>query len=99
MHSIDELPSSCWLPAETGPIDPVLTEKYNTPGFIGCLSRLQFNSMAPLKAALRSQLDVSVSHQGKLLESNCGASPLTVSPISTNTDPWHLNAGTKTLVG
>ncbi|XP_047006175.1 contactin-associated protein-like 2 [Ictalurus punctatus] len=78
---------------ETGPIDPVLIEKYNTPGFVGCLSRVQFNSVAPLKAALRSRLPVSVSHQGKLVESNCGASPLTVSPMSTNTDPWHLNAG------
>ncbi|MCI4391514.1 hypothetical protein PGIGA_G00135420 [Pangasianodon gigas] len=78
---------------ETGPIDPVLIEKYNTPGFIGCLSRVQFNSIAPLKAALRSRLTFSVSHQGKLVESNCGASPLTVSPMSTNTDPWHLNAG------
>ncbi|KAK3540844.1 hypothetical protein QTP86_002355 [Hemibagrus guttatus] len=77
---------------ETGPIDPVLIEKYNTPGFVGCLSRVQFNSIAPLKAALRSRLAVSVSHQGKLVESNCGASPLTVSPMSTNTDPWHLNA-------
>ncbi|KAK3540828.1 hypothetical protein QTP86_002368 [Hemibagrus guttatus] len=78
---------------ETGPIDPVLIEKYNTPGFIGCLSRVQFNNIAPLKAALRSQPAVSVSHQGKLVESNCGASPLTVSPMSANTDPWHLDGG------
>ncbi|KAF5903550.1 contactin-associated protein-like 2, partial [Clarias magur] len=78
---------------ETGPIDPVLTEKYNTPGFVGCLSRVQFNSIAPLKEALRSRFAAYVSHQGKLIESNCGASPLTVSPMSTNTDPWHLNAG------
>ncbi|GAA6086603.1 contactin-associated protein-like 2 [Tachysurus ichikawai] len=78
---------------ETGPIDPVMIEKYNTPGFIGCLSRVQFNSIAPLKAALRSWHSVSISHEGKLVESNCGASPLTVSPMSTNTDPWHLNAG------
>ncbi|XP_034154116.2 contactin-associated protein-like 2 [Pangasianodon hypophthalmus] len=78
---------------ETGPIDPVLIEKYNTPGFVGCLSRVQFNSIAPLKTALRSQLAVSVSHQGKLVESNCGASPLTVSPMSANTDPWHLEGG------
>ncbi|MCJ8745758.1 hypothetical protein PDJAM_G00134040 [Pangasius djambal] len=78
---------------EIGPIDPVLIEKYNTPGFVGCLSRVQFNSIAPLKAALRSQLAVSVSHQGKLVESNCGASPLTISPMSANTDPWHLEGG------
>ncbi|KAG7317659.1 hypothetical protein KOW79_018694 [Hemibagrus wyckioides] len=78
---------------ETGPIDPVLIEKYNTPGFVGCLSQVQFNSIAPLKAALRSQPAASVSHQGKLVESNCGASPLTVSPMSANTDPWHLDGG------
>ncbi|KAF4075847.1 hypothetical protein AMELA_G00223530, partial [Ameiurus melas] len=78
---------------ETGPIDPVLIEKYNTPGFIGCLSRVQFNSISPLKAALRSQLSLPVSHQGKLSESNCGSSPLTISPMSASTDPWHLDGG------
>ncbi|XP_062841323.1 contactin-associated protein-like 2a [Trichomycterus rosablanca] len=78
---------------ESGPIDPVLIEKYNTPGFVGCLSRVNFNHIAPLKAALRSPLSGPVSHQGKLVESNCGASPLTVSPMSAATDPWHLNGG------
>lgn len=81
------------LPAETGYIDPVLIEKYNTPGFVGCLSRVQFNSIAPLKAALRSRGSAPVSHQGKLVESNCGASPLTIPPMSAATDPWHLDAG------
>uniref|UniRef100_A0A8C1GNT1 Contactin associated protein 2 n=1 Tax=Cyprinus carpio TaxID=7962 RepID=A0A8C1GNT1_CYPCA len=78
---------------ETGYIDPVLIEKYNTPGFVGCLSRVQFNSIAPLKAALRSRGSAPVSHQGKLVESNCGASPLTIPPMSAATDPWHLDAG------
>ncbi|KAL1248729.1 hypothetical protein QQF64_022047 [Cirrhinus molitorella] len=78
---------------ETGYIDPVIIEKYNTPGFVGCLSRVQFNSIAPLKAALRSRGSVPVSHQGKLVESNCGASPLTIPPMSAATDPWHLDAG------
>ncbi|XP_051542697.1 contactin-associated protein-like 2 isoform X2 [Myxocyprinus asiaticus] len=78
---------------ETGHIDPVLIEKYNTPGFVGCLSRVQFNNVAPLKAALRSRGSVTVSHQGKLVESNCGASPLTIPPMSAATDPWHLDAG------
>uniref|UniRef100_A0A8C1GRT2 Contactin associated protein 2 n=1 Tax=Cyprinus carpio TaxID=7962 RepID=A0A8C1GRT2_CYPCA len=77
---------------ETGYIDPVLIEKYNTPGFVGCLSRVQFNSIAPLKAALRSRGSAPVSHQGKLVESNCGASPLTIPPMSAATDPWHLDA-------
>lgn len=36
-----------------------------------------------------------VSFQGKLVESNCGASPLTIPPMSAATDPWHLdNKGT-----
>ncbi|XP_043082923.1 contactin-associated protein-like 2a [Puntigrus tetrazona] len=78
---------------ETGYVDPVIIEKYNTPGFVGCLSRVRFNSIAPLKAALRSRASGPVSHQGKLVESNCGASPLTIPPMSAATDPWHLDAG------
>ncbi|XP_034058205.1 contactin-associated protein-like 2 [Gymnodraco acuticeps] len=88
---------------ETGHIDPVF-EQYNTPGFVGCLSRVQFNGVAPLKSALRTvsqptagQTDrppaaaSHVSYQGKLLESNCGSSPLTIPPMSAATDPWHLD--------
>ncbi|XP_036374731.1 contactin-associated protein-like 2 isoform X2 [Megalops cyprinoides] len=78
---------------ETGQIDPVLIERYNTPGFVGCLSRVQFNGIAPLKAALRSRVAAPVSVQGKLVESNCGASPLTIPPMSAATDPWHLDKG------
>uniref|UniRef100_A0A8C7ZET9 Contactin associated protein 2 n=1 Tax=Oryzias sinensis TaxID=183150 RepID=A0A8C7ZET9_9TELE len=70
---------------ETGFVDPVIIERYNTPGFIGCLSRVQFNRAAPLKSALRA------ATQGKLVESNCGASPLTIPPMSAATDPWHLD--------
>ncbi|MBN3305013.1 CNTP2 protein, partial [Amia calva] len=77
---------------ETGQIDPVLIEKYNTPGFVGCLSRVQFNNIAPLKAALRSRVASPVTVQGKLVESNCGASPLTIPPMSAATDPWHLDS-------
>ncbi|XP_033495010.1 contactin-associated protein-like 2a isoform X2 [Epinephelus lanceolatus] len=93
---------------ETGHIDPVVIERYNTPGFVGCLSRVQFNGVAPLKSALRtvsqaqatptaSQPDRQpaaaspVSYQGKLVESNCGASPLTIPPMSAATDPWRLD--------
>ncbi|KAF0028204.1 hypothetical protein F2P81_019291, partial [Scophthalmus maximus] len=93
---------------ETGHIDPVLIERYNTPGFVGCLSRVQFNGVAPLKSALRAAKQARatptagqsdrqpavaspVSHQGKLVESNCGASPLTIPPMSAATDPWHLD--------
>ncbi|XP_028288849.1 contactin-associated protein-like 2a [Parambassis ranga] len=93
---------------ETGHVDPVLIERYNTPGFIGCLSRVQFNGVAPLKSALRTTTQTQatpaagqpdkhpaaaspVSYQGKLVESNCGASPLTIPPMSAATDPWHLD--------
>ncbi|CAI5673436.1 unnamed protein product [Oreochromis niloticus] len=89
---------------ETGHIDPVIIEHYNTPGFIGCLSRVEFNGIAPLKSALRTAVKSQAtptekqpaaaspaSYQGKLVESNCGASPLTIPPMSAATDPWHLD--------
>uniref|UniRef100_A0AAY4AL75 Contactin associated protein like 2b n=1 Tax=Denticeps clupeoides TaxID=299321 RepID=A0AAY4AL75_9TELE len=78
---------------ETGQIDPVIIEKYNTPGFVGCLSRVQFNRVAPLKAALRSGISSTASVQGVLVESNCGASPLTIPPMSAAYDPWHPESG------
>lgn len=102
-------------PTETGHVDSLLIERYNTPGFIGCLSRVQFNGVAPLKSALRSTAQTlisptaaqpdrtptspqQVSYQGKLVESNCGASPLTIPPMSAATDPWHLdNTGQKKI--
>uniref|UniRef100_A0A4W6CA27 Contactin associated protein 2b n=1 Tax=Lates calcarifer TaxID=8187 RepID=A0A4W6CA27_LATCA len=77
---------------ETGQIDPIIIERYNTPGFVGCLSRVQFNSVAPLKAALRSGLSTPVSTHGILVPSNCGASPLTISPMASASDPWHIEA-------
>lgn len=75
---------------ETGQIDPVLIERYNTPGFVGCLSRVQFNSLAPLKAALRSGQSSRISTHGILVPSNCGAAPHTLSPLSQD-DPWHVD--------
>lgn len=80
-------------PIETGQIDPVLIERYNTPGFVGCLSRVKFNSVAPLKAALRSGQAAPVSTHGILVPSNCGALPLTISPVASASDPWHHEAG------
>uniref|UniRef100_A0A8C7ZAU7 Contactin associated protein 2 n=1 Tax=Oryzias sinensis TaxID=183150 RepID=A0A8C7ZAU7_9TELE len=74
---------------QTGFVDPVIIERYNTPGFIGCLSRVQFNRAAPLKSALRAATQAAAT--GKLVESNCGASPLTIPPMSAATDPWHLD--------
>lgn len=81
------------FPIEIGKIDQDIY-KYNTPGFTGCLSRVQFNQIAPLKAALRPTNASSHVHiQGELVESNCGASPLTIPPMSAATDPWHLDSG------
>uniref|UniRef100_A0A8C7DN20 Contactin associated protein family member 5 n=1 Tax=Oncorhynchus kisutch TaxID=8019 RepID=A0A8C7DN20_ONCKI len=42
-------------------------------GFIGCLSSVQFNHMAPLKAALLKRASSLVRVRGHLVESNCGA--------------------------
>lgn len=108
LSSLKSSPPTVCLCTETGPIDPVLIEQYNTPGFVGCLSRVQFNGVAPLKSALRKAAQAlststggqadrqpvaasPVSYQGKLVESNCGASPLTIPPMSAATDPGHLD--------
>uniref|UniRef100_A0A3P9M4Q9 Contactin associated protein-like 5a n=1 Tax=Oryzias latipes TaxID=8090 RepID=A0A3P9M4Q9_ORYLA len=42
-------------------------------GFIGCLSSVQFNHVAPLKAALTNRGSSLVTIRGDLVESNCGA--------------------------
>ncbi|XP_042350585.1 contactin-associated protein-like 5 [Plectropomus leopardus] len=42
-------------------------------GFIGCLSSVQFNHVAPLKAALLNRGSSLVTIQGPLVQSNCGA--------------------------
>ncbi|XP_069067610.1 contactin-associated protein-like 2 isoform X2 [Pleurodeles waltl] len=76
---------------ETGKVDEEI-HKYNTPGFTGCLSRVQFNGITPLKTALRSKNSSQAFVQGDLVESNCGASPLTIPPMSAATDPWHLDS-------
>lgn len=81
---------------ETGQIDPILIERYNTPGFVGCLSRVQLNGVAPLKAALRLGPAAPVSTHGILVPSNCGASPLTIFPMASASDPWHVEAGRDT---
>uniref|UniRef100_A0A3Q2QWL1 Contactin associated protein 2b n=1 Tax=Fundulus heteroclitus TaxID=8078 RepID=A0A3Q2QWL1_FUNHE len=77
---------------ETGQIDPILIERYNSPGFVGCLSRVQLNNVAPLKAALRSGMKAPVSIHGILVQSNCGASPLTIPPIQPANDIWQIDA-------
>uniref|UniRef100_A0A673L8H5 Contactin-associated protein-like 5 n=1 Tax=Sinocyclocheilus rhinocerous TaxID=307959 RepID=A0A673L8H5_9TELE len=41
-------------------------------GFIGCLSSVQFNHLAPIKAAILNRGSSLVSVLGNLVESNCG---------------------------
>uniref|UniRef100_A0A2K6AGU0 Contactin associated protein like 2 n=1 Tax=Mandrillus leucophaeus TaxID=9568 RepID=A0A2K6AGU0_MANLE len=90
-HSVNITRHEKTIILKTGKIDQEI-HKYNTPGFTGCLSRVQFNQIAPLKAALRqTNASAHVHIQGELVESNCGASPLTLSPMSSATDPWHLD--------
>ncbi|CAL8366083.1 unnamed protein product [Boreogadus saida] len=77
---------------ETGEIDPVLIDRYNTPGFVGCLSRVTLNGVAPLKAALRpGPAAAPVTAHGILVPSNCGAQPLTISPLGAAHDPWQMD--------
>lgn len=47
--------------------------KANAMGFIGCLSSVQYNHIAPLKAALRHATIAPVTIQGTLTESSCGS--------------------------
>ncbi|XP_070622913.1 contactin-associated protein-like 2 [Erythrolamprus reginae] len=78
---------------ELGKIDQDIYQ-YNTPGFSGCLSRVQFNQITPLKAALRqTNIASHIYTEGELIESNCGANPQTIQPMSSATDPWHPDSG------
>uniref|UniRef100_H3AW98 Contactin associated protein 1 n=1 Tax=Latimeria chalumnae TaxID=7897 RepID=H3AW98_LATCH len=74
---------------ETGLIDKEV-QKYNTPGFIGCLSGVRFNNIAPLKSFFRPNDSTSaVSVKGDLVESNCGAMPMPLVVVPPDMDPWY----------
>uniref|UniRef100_A0A1A8RSB5 Contactin associated protein-like 5a n=1 Tax=Nothobranchius rachovii TaxID=451742 RepID=A0A1A8RSB5_9TELE len=47
--------------------------KAASKGFIGCLSSVQFNHVAPLKAALTNRGSSLISIRGPMVQSNCGA--------------------------
>lgn len=85
-------------PAETGIIDPEI-QRYNTPGFSGCLSGVRFNNVAPLKTHFRTprpmtaELAEALRVQGDLSESNCGAMPRLFSEVPPELDPWYLPPG------
>ncbi|KAK2868852.1 hypothetical protein Q7C36_000723 [Tachysurus vachellii] len=54
-------------------------------GFVGCLSSVQFNQAAPLKAALQNRGSSAVSVHGRLEDSNCGAKSSIDTHIITHT--------------
>uniref|UniRef100_A0A8C4W846 Contactin associated protein 1 n=1 Tax=Gopherus evgoodei TaxID=1825980 RepID=A0A8C4W846_9SAUR len=79
-------------PAETGMIDPEI-QKYNTPGFSGCLSGVKFNSILPFKAIFRpSGRPAPYRIKGELVESNCASMPRSIMDIPPEMDPWYLAA-------
>ncbi|XP_041116308.1 contactin-associated protein-like 5 [Polyodon spathula] len=45
-------------------------------GFIGCLSSVQYNHIAPLKAALHHHRSSVVTVKGRLVESSCGSTSM-----------------------
>nr|DBA19595.1 TPA: hypothetical protein GDO54_015400 [Pyxicephalus adspersus] len=65
--------------------DPEVT-KANSIGFIGCLSSVQYNQVAPLKAALRHASIAPVTATGSLSECHCGS--ITESDLSTITTTY-----------
>uniref|UniRef100_A0A6Q2XIL3 Contactin associated protein like 3 n=1 Tax=Esox lucius TaxID=8010 RepID=A0A6Q2XIL3_ESOLU len=75
----------------SGDLDPEIA-RLNSLGFSGCLSVVQFNSVAPLKAALLYPDTSPVIVTGPLAESTCGSSfPVNPYPAKT-THPLSVNA-------
>lgn len=64
--------------------------KANSQGFIGCLSSVQFNHIAPLKAALHHSSSAPVILKGRFTESNCGT---LTGADSTSSETTHSFAG------
>ncbi|NWI59732.1 CNTP1 protein, partial [Calyptomena viridis] len=76
---------------ETGVIDPEI-QRYNTPGFSGCLSGVKFNTLVPLKAIFHPTSALRpYSIRGELVESSCASVlPLTTILIPPEMDPWYM---------
>nr|XP_042698984.1 contactin-associated protein-like 5 isoform X3 [Chrysemys picta bellii] len=66
--------------------------KANSHGFTGCLSSVQYNHIAPLKAALRHPSIAPVTVKGSLTESSCGyiaeADVNTITTVYSSSDPF-----------
>ncbi|XP_073201039.1 contactin-associated protein-like 4 isoform X4 [Lepidochelys kempii] len=69
------------------------TMKANSQGFIGCLSSVQFNHFAPLKAALHHTSSAPVIVKGRFTESNCGTSTGADSTSSETTHSFADHSG------
>uniref|UniRef100_A0A8C8VIQ5 Contactin associated protein family member 4 n=1 Tax=Pelusios castaneus TaxID=367368 RepID=A0A8C8VIQ5_9SAUR len=69
------------------------TMKANSQGFIGCLSSVQFNHFAPLKAALHHTSSAPVIVKGRFIESNCGTLTAADSTSSETTHSFADHSG------
>lgn len=74
---------SVWL-TENSDVDEE-TMKANSQGFIGCLSSVQFNHIAPLKSALHHSSSAPIIVKGRFTESSCGTSTGADSTLSETT--------------
>ncbi|XP_053217891.1 contactin-associated protein 1 [Podarcis raffonei] len=78
---------------ETGLIHPDI-QRYNTPGFTGCLSGVKFNSIVPLKTIFRASGKNPVrpySIKGRLVESSCASMPNSYVETPPELDPWYID--------
>ncbi|MBN3282086.1 CNTP5 protein, partial [Polyodon spathula] len=62
-------------------------------GFIGCLSSVQYNHIAPLKAALHHHRSSVVTVKGRLVESSCGSTSM--ADLNTFTTTHSLSGNTQ----
>ncbi|CAH2301993.1 contactin-associated 1 [Pelobates cultripes] len=75
---------------ETGTIDPEV-QKFNTPGFRGCLADVRFNNITPIHDIFRPPYSSAViTVKGTLVESNCGAMPREFFHMPYDMDPWYM---------
>nr|XP_033818820.1 contactin-associated protein-like 4 [Geotrypetes seraphini] len=69
------------------------TIKASSQGFIGCLSSVQFNHIAPLKAVLHHESSASVLVKGQISESSCGVVSRSDSASSESTHSFADHSG------
>uniref|UniRef100_A0A3B5MF64 Uncharacterized protein n=1 Tax=Xiphophorus couchianus TaxID=32473 RepID=A0A3B5MF64_9TELE len=66
--------------------------KAASKGFVGCLSSVQFNHVAPLKAALTNRGSSLITIRGPLVQSNCGALAESTSHVLQDKEQHDSNA-------